>query len=279
MNKWIIAAALLAAGVAQAKQVDKPDDNTLWMEDGKEIETGKLGFHRWTPEQGDKALEIKPKEDGKGFSFFAKDKNGRKVITVVKVSPEYPYLVFRITDFELLNGYRNWTVNTEIGNILYSQVTAPQKGIFVFDLFRNLPEKDAAKKAAYLRFWVYNLRMEFEYIKMVKKPAYVVRAECADPVIRPGSKVKFTAELEKEAEDVSISLIGGRPIKVNGSVKIQLKPVDKTQKIWSAEVEIKSIAIKDNKTLGRHRAIMKMDVLGGDLDEPVWVGLPYPVTP
>lgn len=280
MNKWIIAAALLAAGTAQAKQLDKPDDNTLWMEDGKEIETGKLGFHRWTPEQGDKALEIKPKEDGKGFSFFAKDKKGRKVITVVKVSPEYPYLFFRITDFELLKGYRNWTISTTIGNMVTSQVTALQKGIFVFDLFQNLPEKEAAKKSSYLRFWCYNLRLDFEYMKMVKKPDYVVRAECANAEIKPGSKVKFTAELAKEAEDVSICLTTSgnpRPVKVNGAVKIQLKPTDKTQKVWTAEIEVKSIGIA--KAVKRHQLFMKMDVLGGDLDEPVWVGLPYAVSP
>jgi len=60
-------------------------------------------------------------------------------------------------------------------------------------------------------------------------------------------------------------------------MKIQLKPTDKTQKIWTAEVEIKSIGIK--KAVKRYGLFMKMDVLGGDLDEPVWVGLPYIVSP
>ena len=281
MNKWImIGLAVAAAGTIQAKQLDNPDDNTLWMENGREIEMGQLGFHRWTSEDGDKKLELNPKGDGKGFSFFAKDGNGRKVVTVVKVSPEYPYLVFRVTDFELLKGYRNWTVSAAIGSMVSSQVTALQKGIFVFDLFRNLPEKEAARKSSYLRFWCYNLRMDVEYIKMVKKPDYLVRAECADPEIRPGSKVKFTAELAKEAEDVSICLTTSgnpRPVKVNGAVKIQLKPADETQKIWTAEVEIKSIGIA--KAVRRHQLFMKMDVLGGELDEPVWTGLPYPVAP
>ena len=114
----------------------------------------------------------------------------------------------------------------------------------------------------------------------MKKPDYVVRAECADPEIKPGSKVKFTAELAEEAEDVSISLVTAgvpRPVQVNGKVKIQLKPTDKTQKIWTAEVEIKKIGIR--KALPRHRIFMKMDVLGGDLDEPVWVGLPCSIAP
>ena len=280
MNKWIIAGVFLAAGIVQAKQLDKPDDNTLWMEDGKGIEIGKPGSHCWTPGTGNKALELKPKEDGKGFSFFARDGAGRKITTRVKFSPDYRYLVFRITGFEMLKGYRNWTLRTDLGPMVVNQVNALQKGIFVFDLYQNLPEKEVARKAGRLNIWCYNLRLDLEYLKMVKKPDYVVRAECADPEIKPGSKVKFTAELAEEAEDVSISLFPAgvpRPVKVNGAVKIQLKPTDKTQKVWTAEVEIKSIGLK--KAYKRHQLFMKMDVLGGDLDEPMWVGLPYPVVP
>lgn len=280
MNRWIIAGILLAAGIAQAKQLDNPDANTLWMEDGKEIELSKgPGFKYWCPEKGKKELEIKSKEDAPGFSFYGKDGNGRKVVTRVKVSPEYPYLTFRITGFDLLQGYRNWTVVLE-GRLVSAQVTTPQKGIFVYDLYQNISEKEKAKKAAYLYFYLYNLRLDLEYVKLVKKPDYVVRAECADQEIKPGSKVRFTAELAAEAEDVSISLVTAgvpRPVQVNGKVKIQLKPTDKTQKIWTAEVEIKKIGIK--KALPRHRIFMKMDVLGGDLDEPVWVGLPCSIAP
>ena len=122
--------------------------------------------------------------------------------------------------------------------------------------------------------------MDLDYLKLVKKPDYVVRTECVDPVIRPGSKVKFTAELKEEAEDVSISLIAGgqlRNIPINGAVRIPLKPIDREGKIWMAEVEIKSLGIQ--KTIPRHRSFMKMDVLGGELDEPVWVGLPYALEP
>ena len=281
MNRWIIAGILLAAGIAQAKQTENPDANTLWLEDGKEIELSqKPGFKRWMQLPGKKELEIKPKGDGKGFSLFAKDAAGRMTLTRVKLSPEYPYLTFRITGFDLLQGYRNWTVLLEIGGFGSSQVTTPQKGIFVYDLYQNISEKEKAKKAAYLKFYLYGLRLDLEYVKLVKKPDYVVRAECDDPEIKPGSKVKFIAELAQEAEDVSISLVTAgvpRPVQVNGKVKIQLKPTDKTQKVWTAEVEIKKIGIK--KALPRHRIFMKMDVLGGDLDEPVWVGLPYSIAP
>ena len=269
-------------GPKSSKKTAQPADNTLWEENGKNIATGpKPAFKRWLVSPGGKSLEIKAKEDGKGFSFFAQDGKGRKTLTRVNFSRDYPYLVFRITDFELLKGYRNWTLRTELGTMLVSQVNALHKGIFVFDLYQNLlPEKEAAKKSGYIHFWLYNLRLDLEYMKLVKKPDYVVRAECADPEIKPGSKVKFTAELAEAAEDVSLSLIStGVPhtIKVNGAVKIQLKPADSTQKVWTAEIEVKKIGIK--KPVKRFQTFMKMDVLGGELDEPVWVGLPYPVAP
>ena len=277
MNKWMTAALLLAmAGMLQAKQLKKPDENTLWLEDGKEIKSApRSGRGHWL--KSDK-LEIKSREDGKGFSFFARGMGG-KTATVVDLTPGYPYFTFRITGIELLNGYRNWTVFMQNG-FSTNQVTAPEKGIYVYDLYQNLPEKERGRKITNLFVHLYHLRLDFEYMKLVKKPDYVVRAECADSEIKPGSKVKFTAELAEEAEDVSISLFTTgvpRPFKMNGAVKIQLKPTDKTQKVWTAEIEVKSIGIK--KPLKRFQSFMKMDVLGGDLDEPVWVGLPCPVAP
>ena len=280
MNKFMMVLILSAAFAAQAKQIENPDANTLWMEDGKEIELSKgPAFRKWQANPGKKELEFTSKQDGKSFSLLAKDAAGRRTVTRVKLSREYPYLTFRITGFDLLRGYRNWTLGV-VGLMATSQATAPQKGIYVFDLFRNAPEKSAAQKSANLLIYLYNLRMDLDYIKLVKKPDYVVRVECADPEIRQGSKVKFIAELEKEAEDVSISLSTDyvmTPVKVNDTVKIQLKPADKTQKIWTAEVEIKRIGIR--KARSRHQTLMKMDVLGGDLDEPVWVGLPYSIAP
>lgn len=280
MKKWIMTfLAVAAAGAVQAKQLKNPDPNTLWMEDGKEIETSEQPkASQWRLIPGDRMLEIKSKEDGNGFSFIAPDKKGRKSSTLLKFSPDYPYLVFRVTDCEIFPGYCSWTVQIGLGPMRVSQVKTPQKGIFVFDLYQNLSEKEAEKKNGYLTVWLNDLRLDLEYMKLVKKPDYVVHAECADPEIKPGSRVKFTAELAEMAEDVSITLVTTevpRTIKVNGGTKIQLKPVDKTQKLWEAEVQIDSIDIK--KPLSRFKCFMKMDVLGGALDEPVWVGLPYPV--
>lgn len=279
----VIVAALalaFAAGSLQAQQRSNPDANTLWIEDGKEIALGTIpNFKSWCLYKN-KELEIKSIADGKGFSLFGKDGVSRDTATQLRLSPEYPYLVFRVTGVKVLAGYSSWAATIPGMNFLAGQAVAPQKGIFVFDLYRDLPSEAAAKKTAYLHFYLTNLGLDLEYVKLVKKPDYAVRVECADPEIKPGSKVKFTAELTKEAEDVSLTLTmsgNPRPIRINGMQKIQLKPVDKTQKIWSAEVEIRSIDLK--KARKRYGAFLKMDVLGGELDEPVWVGLPCPVAP
>ena len=279
MKRWIITVALLAAGIVQAKQLNNPDANTLWIEDGKGIELSKIpNFKSWCLYKN-KELEIKSNDD-KGFSFFGKDGVSRDTATQIRLSRDYPYLVFQVTELKVLAGFSSWAAVMPGIKFFSSQSTVPQKGIFVYDLYQNLPEELATAKSAYLHFYLTNLGLDFKYIKLVKKPDYTVRAECTDPEIKPGSKVKFTAELAKEAEDVSITLTTAgkpRPVKVNGALKIQLKPADKTQKIWTAEIKIKSIGL--SKAVKRHQLFMKTDVLGGDLDEPVWVGLPYAVAP
>ena len=276
----LTALSLSAFSVLSAKQVDNPDGNTLWMEDGHGIESSKVpDYHRWFLHGAKSVMETAAKTNGIGFAFRAPDGES-KAVTRVNVSPDYPFLTFRITGYEYLEGYRNWTVASELGNFCISQVSAPENGIFVFDLYQNLSGQERAGKSAYLSIYLYNLQVDFEYIKLVKKPDYVVRAECSEPVIRPGSRVKFTAELPDEAEDVSLVLVSsGEPknIRINDSFRIQLAPVDQEGKIWSAEVEIKSIGI--GKKRKRHSVFMKMDVLGGELDEPVWTGLPYALEP
>ena len=154
MKKLIMALLLAAAFTAQAKQLDNPDSNTFWMEDGKDIELSQRpGFRKWLAIPAKKEVEFKSKEDGKSFSLLAKDATGRQTVTRVKLSKEYPYLTFRITGFDLLRGYRNWTLGVT-GLMGTSQATAPQKGIYVFDLFRNAPETSAARKSANLLIYL-----------------------------------------------------------------------------------------------------------------------------
>ena len=130
MKKWIMAFLFVAAaGTVQAKQLDDPDPNTMWMEDGTEIETTeKTKLKQWLVKQDGKNLEIKAKEDGKGFRLIAPGKEC-KTSTRVKLNPDYPYLVLRVADFEILPGYCSWTVGTT-GQcpMTIGQVKSLQKG-------------------------------------------------------------------------------------------------------------------------------------------------------
>ena len=267
---------IFTVSALQALQLKNPDANTLWLEDGKDIKlTDKSKFYHWRAINVDVTSNAK----GKGFSLKAQGKKSPKVLTGIKLHKDYPYLTFKINNLNMYQGYCNLTflINGFFSSV---QEATPQKGIYVYDLYKNLPSKVETNLNRYLTIYLSNLKVNFEYLKIVKNPPYLVKVDCNTSEIKPGSKVKFTAYLAEEAEDVSISLIANgvpRSIKVNGKLKIQLKVVDKTQKIWAAEVEIKNIGIK--KALSRHKVFLKTDILGGELDEPVFVSLPYSIAP
>ena len=71
---------------------------------------------------------------------------------------------------------------------------------------------------------------------------------------------------------------------INGDILVQKAPACTIEtlakavtELFGPETEIKTIGIK--KAMNRHQLFMKMDVLGGDLDEPVWCSLPFEVIP
>ena len=278
--KRLLACGLFASLAVHAEQLRNPDPETLWTENGKDIKTNAQNGYNgsWLSDGGanPKHLEITPAPDGKGFVLFARDAGGRKTYTSVPVSKEYPYVVFRITSVEHLKGYRNWTLQFDNPSLVISQVTTPEPGIFVFDLFKNT-EKKGDPKNANLFFYAYNLKLGISEIKLMKTPDYRVDVEAEKKILSPGDKLKFTVTMKEEAEDVSIRLFtAGAPesLKLNGLEKIQLKPVDKTQKIWSAEVTVKTLGLpgKDYKP---NSILLKTMILGGTLEEPVWSNLPY----
>lgn len=282
--KRLFVCCLFASMITHAEQLRNPDPNTLWVENGKGIKTNAQNGYNggWLSDGGvnPKHLEITPAPDGKGFFFFAKDGAGRKTYTSVPVSKDSPYLVFRIASVEHFKGYRNWTLQFSNPAFLMSQVTTPEPGIFVFDIFKNT-EMKGDPKTANLFFYAYNLKLLLSEMKLVKNPDYRVDVEAEKKILSPGDKLKFTVMMKEEAEDVSIRLFTAGapvPLKLNGLEKIQLKPVDKTQKIWSAEVKIESLGIP-GKTYKPNSILLKTMILGCSLEEPVWSNLPYGFEP
>ena len=270
MFKYYLSALLLTLTLS-AEHLIKPDANTLWRETGKNNKLGAPWGRAWNNKGT--VPELKTLPDGKGFYIYGKDGKGRKALTSVPVSKDYPYFVAKISDVEIFKGFTCWTF--QMPNLLTISSTKPEKGIYIFNLFPDGKDKSDKKgkpvNSAYLAWYCYNTKLTFEEMCIVKTPEFAVNASCADGTIRIGSKVKFTVQMKDEAEDVSIRLYTGYLIKsipVNGGTKIQLKPVDKTQKLWSAEVEIKSL--NGGKPFKPNSVFMKTSVLGGEIDVPVW---------
>ena len=120
------------------------------------------------------------------------------------------------------------------------------------------------------------------YMKMVKKPDNYIAVTgdfASGKAIQPGDKVKFTVYLKESAEEVSLKLIYKKwlyTIKVNGNELVELTPEDKDQKIWSAEVPVKSLKCSKGSSFKKGEILLRAVVLGGKVNTPLWSVLQYP---
>ena len=265
--------------IARAEFIHNPDENTLWVEDGKNIAVDDARARRDVWGGG---LPVKAR-DGGGFSFIFDTAKRKKYCNgiYVPVDPEYQYIVFEIDSFKRLRwGHRGF----RFGSFAKSKrpclfmVDNPQSGIMVYKVFGddNLPKKGYQ----YFRNDMDGLRVDFKYVKMVKVPEnYIIIESDAikkNKFLSKGDEVKFIVKLKDPAEDVSLRFFKAymmSQLKLNGKDHLQLKPEDKECKIWSAKVKISSIYSKD---LGSGRLLVKAVVLGGGISVPIWTPLMVP---
>ena len=97
-NKLIVMTAVLLAGsLARAEFKMNPDSNTLWIEDGKNIKTANTNFgNGWN----DTDVAITSNPDG-GFYLEQKKQGKPQTGRMVPVSPEYPYVVYEVSELEM----------------------------------------------------------------------------------------------------------------------------------------------------------------------------------
>ncbi|OQA80761.1 MAG: hypothetical protein BWY31_03931 [Lentisphaerae bacterium ADurb.Bin242] len=274
MKKQCILIALSWSGIAFADLVRNPDANTLWLENGKNVEKNwsSAGIARISGENG--------------FSLECQEKDVKKSHSAVlraPCSPEYPWLVFRIADIQLHPGYRSWAVILQNPAFRTGQTSVNAPGIFAFNVYDGALIK-GNPAVADIFFYLYTLRLSFTELKMVKKPDNY--AEAASPVFaakksfEAGDSLRFTVTLKEPAEDVSVRILYTdllTAVKLNGQEKLQLKPVDKDQKIWSGEFEIKTFGPARGKTsFPRGSLLIRATVLGGGVSEPIWGSVNYP---
>ncbi|MCM8785845.1 MAG: hypothetical protein NC827_08430 [Candidatus Omnitrophica bacterium] len=270
---------LLFSNFLYSKVVYNPDENTFWIENGKEfeiVEHGKPEF--WAGKAWSGNLEIGVEEDTFKIKSPSNDKNliGR----YFKFNPSYPYLIWEIKKVTYGEGYRGFDMC--FPSRVFNFVTHIFPGIFIVNPF--LFDKNLAEKTYYCRIYLYNTELDFKYIKMVKKPDYYI--EITSPQLKEkeyigiGDELNFKVILKEPAEDVSLTFYDSyitHEVKINNSSSLQLKPEDDKQNIWTGKIKIekidKPLVKKDGKDVEIYEPgtfLIKATVLGGKINVPIW---------
>ena len=272
MIKKIFCLFLVCSGLTVfAELKNNPDENTLWQ-------FSSLNPGKW------KGTGVKIENRKNGFVLSNESpspKTPHSINRKVPVDPEYPYLVFETVAISPFKGYRTWSVALREFQCRFGSVTNAESGIVVVNCFEN-PAKIPAGKQANLQFYFYDFKADFKYIKMVRKPDNYIAVTgdfSAKKTIRSGDKIKFTVYLKDGAEEVSLKLLYRKwlyTVKVNGKETIELTPEDKDQKIWSAEIPVKTVVDGKRSSYKKGEILLRAVVLGGSVKTPIWGLLQYP---
>ncbi len=269
MNKLLITVSTAIAGLSlsAADAPKKADSNVLWEVTGENIKVSPTN-------QGDawrtSAFTIEATKDKKGFIF--KSDSAKKHYSTgkyMKLSPEYPWFCWKITDVKPLKGYRGLTMGNFVGldcNTV-GMVSRVLPGYYAVNIARN--SKLTKPRDAFLRIDQHGFITTFGYMKMVKKPDFYIEIDSesikADKPVKPGEEVTFTLNLKNPAEEASLSFYKSYTMpkmKINGVSMLMMKPVDKEKKVWVAKVKINSLSpeYKKGKPYPRNAIIVKADV-------------------
>ena len=263
----LLTIAAIMAGVSTfAAEAKKTDPNVLWDVNGKNIKlspVNKSGAWRT------KDFTIEPQKDGPGFIF----KSRKKQYTTgkyCKLSPEYPWFCWKITNAKIIpKTYRSLTMGAFSGLDCNSlpMVSKVLPGYYAINIAQN--SKLTKPKTYFLRIDQHGYEITFEYMKMVKKPAYYIEVDSASikagKAIQPGEEVTFTLNLKDPAEEATLALYKAYTmpkIKVNGTAMIMMKPADKENKVWTAKVKMNTLSpiFKKGKGFPRGGIVVKADV-------------------
>lgn len=254
------------ATISYGELIKQPDKNTYWIENGKNIKTGeKPSLDHWQ-----NSIPVVPAENGFMIEGLSPGEGkGTAIGRYLPFSPDYPYLVWKITKVERKKGYRGLTFLFP-DKVVFNFVTHIYPGIFAVNVFNYGKVKS---KNPWCRIYVYGAKVYFEYLKMVKKPDYYI--EISPPpegrdFYKIGDKISFKVIMKKEAEDVTLSFFDSyvtHPVSLNNLSRLQLKPEKENCKVWKGEITVKQAPNKDFKT---GTFLIKATILGGGIKEPLW---------
>lgn len=253
-----------------AELVSQPDSNTLWSIE-KSSQKNWPGGRIWV------------KERSQGFSIGDDNPSnqvGHSLYRKVEVNPEYPWLVFEIEKIKAFKGYCTWGLGIrELGNSFGSTSNA-ESGLVAINCFQNAKSVVPVPNKMSLNAYFYDFEADFKYIKMVRVPENYIEAVCSQPgsSLTTGNRLKFTVHLAAPAEEVTLKLVNKEylySVMVNGLENIELAPEDKDQKVWSSEIELRTLSSHNQDEFSKGQVLMRATIFGGAINVPLWGILNY----
>ena len=250
-----------AAAGAAARRKSKPaeDRDVKWRYTGKDAAEAVVGWSgsKWMVEK-EHPDALKPLPSG-GFSasgYFTR---------YVEFDPDHRWIVLDMTSYRdaTAQGYRawnaHWTDKKDKLHYIAGTITNPQAGIYTY----RLPE--GLEKGTYrLLTYVYGLTLDFNSIALMAEPANRVELDCTNGVAK--IRVFFAEPCEDVAAEFLVAPRSGglNPYAVNGTNGIELKPLDAEQRVWGADIEIRTC------TPTKSSVYVKASALGGGLTRPLF---------
>jgi hypothetical protein len=268
----------MAASPGQGKLLPHPDANTLWLEDGKDIQLGgpPNSDAWWTG-----GLEMKSLPEG---GFLLRNTNGKDVSIgrYLPMDPAYPWLVWEVTNVKYFEGYRGEAMCFPSGQMPAGFAGFIYPGLFVVNPFQFDPK--LAKSSPYCSIYLYDAELSFKYLKMVKKPDYFI--EMDSPAVKTkgfasvGDEIRFRVPMAQDAEDVTLAFYAAADsgptmeVTAGGLARLQLKPENENYKVWGGSLKLAPGAAND---LALGKLLVKATILGGGLKVPLWTTNPFPL--
>lgn len=232
------------------------NSSLLWCEDGSDLQiSDKYSRTAWF----NKDIKMEALADG-GFSLASHTNK------FLRFSEEYPWLCFEITDYELITfgKYRSWGIHIGKQGRRVGNVSEAAPGIYAVKL--------ADSGTELLKFYIYNMKVSFAYLKLVKEPENYLEIIIPDDKteLRVGDKLRFQLTLADHSEDLSCQLFydaghGPKAFNLNGTNALDLKPDNEELTKWSTE-----LMIERHGAAKRNSVSVKVTTLGSKLKKPIW---------
>jgi hypothetical protein len=260
MKKAMLATGLiLIATQLPAKVVNKPDDNTLWVETFETPEDLKGWKSKGDLMITDNALTFKPLEKNVTFGRY------------IKLNPDYPYLQInfeKVIPFK--KGYRGATVFLSMKNtgVFLTSAGGWQPGLWTVNLLDFMPQlADPKIKASYLVTYIYGGTALFKSYKMIAQPenALLLSVDDGKRELKAGDKIQLTVLLKEGGKDVTVTVKKAYTlpkVKVGEAGYIQLTSEDEG-KTWTGELTVP--VIKNKKDFKPGGLIFEANILGGKM--------------